>query len=328
MNARTLFAASIRLLSAAALAAGLALPAHAQGYPARTVHLVVPFPPGGSTDIVARAFGEELQKRLGQPFVVENRPGASGSIGIGSVARAAADGYTLLVTSNTLVTTPALNRKLPYDVLKDFAPVSLVADMPIALAAVPSLPGANLAEAIAHIKSHPGKYNYGSAGIGAPQHLTTEYLRALAGIDIIHVPLQGQGPMINEMLGDRVHLSFLVLSTAKPHFERGSLRSLGVAGAQRSPLAPGEPTIAEGGVTGFAVSWWQGLLAPAGTPAEVVQLLEREIREIGRQPAFHARLVELGLDFVGSTPAEFGRAIENDLKLWTRIADDAGLVAK
>lgn len=321
-----------RALLLAGLLAPLALLAPAapaaEPYPSRPVKLVVPFPPGGSNDLLARDMAEALGRRLNAPFVVENRPGAGGAIGIEAVARAPADGHTLLVVSNSLVTAPALNRQLRFDVVKDFAPISLIAELPTVLAATPDVPGTTLAEALAHIKANPGKLNYASGGIGAPQHLSMEYLKAVTGTDIVHIPLQGQGPMLTEMLGGRVQLMIGVFSTAQPYFAKGTLKALATGGARRTPAAPDLPTIAEAGVPGYQVQWWLGALAPAGTPPEVIALLNREILALHEDPAFRAKLAAAGIDWVGSGPAGFAEAIARDLALWKKVVADAGIDAQ
>lgn len=320
---------SRRIIFGAILAAVLsAHAAAAQDYPSKPVRVVVPFPPGGGTDLYARELSQALAQRLGQPFVVENKPGASAAIGTELVAKAAPDGYTILVTSNSLVTAPALNRKLRFDPVKDLAPVTLGADQPIALAVAPAVKGGSLGEVLADIKANPGKYNYVTAGVGSPQHLTTEHLRSLTGIDAVHVPLQGQGPMITELISGRSQIGFLVFSSAKPYFDNGQLRSVGIAGPKRTDVAPGQATLAEGGIKDFAVQWWLGVLAPAGTPEPIVQKLNREIVAIGSEPAFRSKLAAAGIDVIGSTPAEFAKAIKDDLALWTSIVDKNGIEAK
>ncbi|MBP2228649.1 tripartite-type tricarboxylate transporter receptor subunit TctC [Azospirillum agricola] len=324
---RALLAAGL-LAPLALLVAGAPGAQAADAYPSRPVRLVVPFPPGGSNDLLAREIADALAQRLKAPFVVENKGGAGGAIGIEAVAKAPADGYTILVVSNSLVTAPALNRQLRFDAVKDFAPIALIAELPTVLAVTPDVPGTTLAEALAHIKANPGKLNYASAGIGAPQHLSTEYLKSATGADIVHIPLQGQGQMLTEMLGGRVQLMIGVFSTAQPYFAKGSLKALATGGARRTPAAPNLPTIAEAGVPGYAVQWWLGALAPAGTPPDIVGLLNREILALGQDTAFRAKLAAAGIDWVGSGPAEFGRTLARDLALWTKVVADAGIEAK
>lgn len=311
-------------LSALPAAAQTAAPAPAD-WPRQPVKLVVPFPPGGGTDLLAREIAQRLSKPFGQPFVVENKPGAGAAVGIEAAARAT-DGHTILFTSSNFVTVPALNPKVRFDVVKDFKPVTLAAGQASVLAVHPGIPGATLAEAIAHIKANPGKYNYGSAGIGSGQHLSTEHLRAQTGIDVVHIPLQGQGQMITEMLGGRVHLNFLVLSTALPHFRSGAIRPLGVSEAERSPFAPDIPTIQEAGVPDFVLRSWLGALVPANVPDTVVERLHREIVALNADPEFKAKADTAGFTLIGSTPAAFAAVIRDDLALWSRIARTAGAV--
>lgn len=315
------------LLLAAALLVPLTGPALAQSYPSKPVKLVVPFPPGGSNDLLAREIADGLSRRLNTPFVVENKSGAGGAIGIDSVAKAAPDGLTLLVVSNTFVTMPALNNALRFDILKDFAPISLLGELPTVLAVTPDVPGNSLGEVLAYIRAHPGQLNYGSAGIGAPQHLSTEYLKSLAGLDMVHVPLSGQGQMLTEMLGGRVQFMIGVFSTAQPYFAKGTLKPLATGGAKRTPSAPDLPSVAEAGLPGYQVQWWLGALAPAGTPPGIVAKLNAEILSLHDDEGFRAKLKAAGIDWVGSSPAEFSRVLEHDLTLWRKVVAEAGIEA-
>lgn len=321
----------MRLLRPLLLAAALLVPwtgsAQAQSYPSKPVKLVVPFPPGGSNDLLARQIADGLSRRLNNPFVVENKPGAGGAIGIDAVAKAAPDGHTILVVSNTFVTMPALNRGLRFDILKDFAPISLLGEVPTVLAVTPDVPGDTLGEVLAYIRANPGTLNYGSAGIGAPQHLSTEYLKSLAGLDLVHVPLSGQGQMLTEMLGGRVQFMIGVFSTAQPYFAKGALKPLATGGARRTPSAPDLPTVAEAGLPGYQVQWWLGALAPAGTPAGIVARLNAEILALHDDDGFRAKLKAAGIDWVGSSPDEFAGVLDRDLTLWKKVVADSGVEA-
>lgn len=315
------------LLSAAtaALLLGMApLAAVAADWPTRPVRLVVPFPPGGGTDLLAREIADQLSKQFPQPFVVENKPGAGAAVGTEYVANAT-DGHTFLFTSSNHVTVPALNTKLRYDIGKDFKSITLVADQASVLSVDPDLPGADLQEVIEHIRQNPGKYNYGTAGIGSGQHLNTAYLEQLTGIEMVHIPLKGQGEIITELLGKRIQVGFLVLSTALPYFQSGDIRPLGVATPERSPFAPDIPTIAEGGVDAFVSRSWLGLLGPASTPDEVVTRLHDAVTALADDPGYRAVTDKAGMTLVNSTPAEFDAEIARGLAQWQRVVAEANI---
>lgn len=318
----------LRLASASLVAAGIALgsPALAANadWPTKTVKLVVPFPPGGGTDLLARALAERLSKSFGQTFVVENRPGAGAAVGTEYVARAT-DGHTFLFASSNHVTVPALNTHLRYDIFKDFKSISLVSDQASVFAVSPDLPGKNLTEVLAHIKANPGKYNYGTAGIGSGQHLSTAYLQQLTGIDVVHVPLKGQGEIISELLGKRIQLGFLVLSTAVPYFEAGTIRPLGVSTEQRSPFAPDIPTLSEAGVPNFVARSWLGLLGPASTPDSVVTKLHDAVVGYQNDPSYIAITDKAGMTLVNSTPAAFDAEIKRGYQQWRTVVTNANI---
>ena len=311
-------------LALTGLAAVAAPPARAQDYPSQTIHLIVPFPPGSNTDFYARELAAGLQERLGQTVIVENKPGAASLIGSTFVAQAAPDGYTLLVNSNSLVTTNVTAKTPPFDPQKDLVPVTLAAEQPIALAVTPDVPGATFAEVLADLKKNPGKYVYTTSGIGSPQHLSFALFSALTGVDAVHLPMQGQGQMITEMLAGRAQIGFLVFSSAKAHFDSGALRALG-AGKDRIPVAPDLPTLAEQGITDFSVTFWLGVLAPAGTPEAVVARLNEAIVAVGNDPAVKQKLADAGIYTIGSTPEAFGTLIAGETSLWSGIMEKAGI---
>ncbi len=306
----------------------VAVPALAEAWPARPVKLIVPFPPGGGNDVYARELGQALQKRLGQPFVVDNRGGAAGNIGISAAANSPADGYTLLVVSNTLVTNPALSASAPYDIYKDFVPISLAANLPVALIASPEIKQKNLKDFIAYAKANPGKVTYGSAGMGAPHHLTTEYFASKAGVQLLHVPFKGQGQIVPELLSGRVDVAFLAIASVMQFLETGKLHGIAVAGRERTSIAPKLPTLAEAGLPGVSVDWWLGVLAPAGTPKEIVQKLSTEIMALNQQPEFKARLAQQGIDVVGSSPEQFAAVLKEEVPRWKEVVKGAGIKAQ
>jgi tripartite-type tricarboxylate transporter receptor subunit TctC len=300
----------------------------AQAWPAKPVKLVVPFPPGGGNDTFARELAGELQKKFGQPFIVENKAGASGNIGIEYVAKSAPDGYTILVVSNTLVTNPALSKEVPYDVLKDFVPITQAANLPVALIVADAVPAKTLKELIAYAKANPGKLTYATAGVGAPHHLTTEYFNSRAGVEMLHVPFKGQGQMVPELLAGRVDVGFLAISSVTQHLKTGKVRGLAVAGKERTAIAPELPTLSEAGLPGVSVEWWLGVLAPVGTPADIVTRLNTEIVALCRSPEFKARLLGQGIETIGTTPDAFAAILREEIPRWTTVVKSAGIKAE
>jgi tripartite-type tricarboxylate transporter receptor subunit TctC len=291
-------------------------PAAAQSdYPARPVRIVVPSSPGGGTDILARVLADHLSRSMGGQFFVENRPGAGQMIGIESVARAAPDGHTLLMAASTLAINPAMYRKVSYDALKDFAPITQVAGLPNVVLVHPSLPVQSLADLIALAKEKPGHLTYASAGIGTSPHMGMELLKSMAGIDLAHVPFRGTGPAVTEMLSGRVPVGLSNTLTAIPHIEGGTLRALAVTGAKRADALPKIPAIAEAGVPGYEALQWYGLLAPAGTPPEIVARIAADV-----SAALKERLAADGAEAVGGTPAAFATLIRDELDKWAKVA--------
>jgi tripartite-type tricarboxylate transporter receptor subunit TctC len=295
--------------------------ARAQTYPARPVHAIVPFPPGGATDIVARPILQELSNRLGQPFLVENVPGASGDIGTAKAAKAAADGYTLLLAYSSHVVNLSLFEKVPYDPVKDFAPITLAVTSPSILCVHPSFPAKTLGDLIALIKAHPGKYTYASGGTGTQPHLVGEQLRLSLGLDLVHVPYNGGGPALVSMIAGHTPVGFTTLPPTVAHIKSGRLRGLAVTGHSRS--VPDVPTMAEAGYPEIVGDSWVGVLAPAGTDNHIVALLNREIVGILKEPAMKERLLDLGYEAVGNRPDEFAAQIRNEIPKWAKIIRSA-----
>jgi tripartite-type tricarboxylate transporter receptor subunit TctC len=297
----------------------------AEEYPARTVRVIVPFAPGGGTDIVARILGQQLSLKLGQSFVIENRPAGSGIVGADLVAKAPADGYTLLFAFSSLSSSAKLFSHLPYDPIRDFAPVALATTSPL-LAVVPaSLPAKSIAELIAHAKAHPGKLNYGSSGPGSSPHLATELFLSMTGAQMAHIAYKGIAPAITALLADEVQFSLVPIAVGMPQVRAGKLRALGVAGLSRSSAAPELPTIAESGLPGFEVIGWWGLLAPAKTPRGTVDLLNRELRAALELPDVRRTLLDQGMDPAGGTPEQFGALIKADMDKWGEIGRRLGV---
>lgn len=313
-------------LSAAALAVAFPHLATAQAdYPSRTVKMVVPFPPGGSTDIAARVIAERLSSVWKQGVVVENRAGGGGSVGAEIVARAPADGYTILmgVTGSHAINI-SLNTKLKYHPLRDFDAVTQVGTLPNVLVSHPSVQANNLQELIALAKREPGKLNYASLGNGTAAHLTFEMFKSLAGVNIVHVPYPGSGPAINAMLAGDVHLMIDGLPSSLPHITVGKMRALAVTSATRSSVLPKVPTIAESGFTGFSADAWNGLFVPKGTGQVIIDKLHTEVTSILNLPAVQERFAALGLNPIGSTPAEYTAYVQAEIDKWARFVRVSG----
>lgn len=307
----------------ATLASGAAL---AQAYPSKPIRLIVPFPAGGAVDISARAIGAELSKSLGQQVVVENRPGAGGNLAAEAAARSAPDGYTLfMATSAILAVNPVLYAKVPFDPVKDFAPISVVASSDNVLVVHPSVPAQSVGELIALAKANPGKYSYASSGSGSSTHLAAEMFKMMAGVDLLHVPYKGGPPGVVDLLAGQVHMIFDLVPSALPHIRSGKIRALGVAGVQRSPLLPGVPLISESGVPGYRSSVWFGLVAPAGTPAEIVSRLSADVAKGVRQAEFRDRLTGMGYDVTSTTPEQMAEMIRADIPRWAQVVKTNGI---
>jgi len=315
----------ILILSIAAFACAASLAGAADEYPARAVRVVVPFAPGGGTDVVARILAQQLMQRLGQSFVVENRPAGSGIVGADFVAKAQGDGYTLLFAFSSLSSSAKLISQLPYDPIGDFAPVALATTSPLVMFLHPSVPATNLKEFIAYAKANPGKLNYGSSGPGSSPHLATELLMSMAGIQMTHIPYKGIAPAITAQLANEVQMSLTPIAVGMPHAKAGKLRALASGGLKRSVAIPDVPTIAESGLPGFEVIGWWGMLAPSKTPRPVVNLLNREVRAALDNAEVKRSLVDQGMDPAGGTPEQFGALIKSDMEKWGDIGKRLGV---
>jgi tripartite-type tricarboxylate transporter receptor subunit TctC len=300
-------------------------PAHAQAFPNKPVRLVVPFPPGGPLDTVGRALAQKLTEAWGQSVIVDNRPGAGGNIGADLVAKAAPDGYTVVMGAlSTHAVNPSLYAKMPYDAIKDFAPITLVAITPNVLVVNPSLPVNSVRELVAYAKANPGKLAFGSGSNGSAGHLAGELFKADTGTDLLHVPFKGAAPAMQALLSGDIQLMFDNLASASAQVKAGKLKALAVTTARRSPLAPDLPTMAESGVPGFDISTWFGLLAPAGTPPDVVARWNAEVGRILRTPDMRERLTAMGAEAAPDTPAEFAQFIASEAAKYARIVKVSG----
>jgi len=313
----------LKVLSRASLLSLLiSLSAFAQGYPTKPIRMIVPYPPAGGTDIVARVVNEPLSTLLGQPIIVDNKGGAAGNLGTDLAAKATADGYTVLFTLSSHTINPKLYGKLPFDVEKDFAAVSLAAYIPQILVVNTSVPINNIQELIAYAKARPGKLNYASVGIGSPGHIAGELFKLKTGVDIVHVPYKGGGPAVTDTLGGQVQLLFVSLPAAFQYVKAGRLRAIAVASDKRSVAAPDIPTIAEQGVD-CVVNSWYGALVPAKTPPAVVTRLNGAMVEVLNRPDVREKLMVQGAEAASSTPAEFEALIRDELKKWDYVIREA-----
>ena len=313
-------------IALAALFACAAFHVQAQGYPAKPVRIIVPFAAGGGTDIVARTVGARLGEGLGQTVIVDNRAGAAGAIGTELAAKSAADGYTLLMGSNgPLAISPGLHAKLPYDPLRDFAPVALITTMPFLMVVHPSLPVRSVKALVALAKARAGQLNYGSPGSGSSTHLAMELFKSMAGIAIVHVPYKGVAPAATDLISGQVQMMSGDLNTLMPHVKSGKMRPLAVTGATRSALLPDMPTLSEAGVPGYEASGWFGIFAPAATPREIVRRLNGEIVKALASIELRKRLAGLGGEVAGETPERFGAHLRDEIAKWGRLIRAIGL---
>jgi tripartite-type tricarboxylate transporter receptor subunit TctC len=311
------------LIAGAALVT-LASHAAAQSFPSRPVRIIVPLAAGGPGDVLARAVGQKLSESLGQPVVIDNRPGANTNVGAEVVAKAAPDGHTLLATASTLTINPSLYASLPYDPIRDFAPVTLIATTPLMLVVHPSLPVRSVKELIALAKAKPSQLLYGSAGNGSTLHLAGEMFNTLAGVKLTHVPYKGVTGAFSDLLGGQISLMFPGTPIALPQAQAGKLRALGTTGSKRTPAAPELPTIAEAGVPGYEVSVWYGILAPAGTPPAIVNRLHTEVSRIVQLPDIKERWAVLGAEPVSNAPDQFAAFLKADLGKWAKVVRESG----
>jgi len=315
----------VALLLIASLAAGASL---AQDYPSRPVRIVVPFSPGGSTDVLARIVGQKLTERSGQPVIIENRAGAGGNIGAEQVARSAPDGYTLLLGGVPHAISASLYSKLPYDLARDLAAIAEIASFPSAIVLHPSLPANSASELIALARARPGRLSFGSAGNGSPNHLSLELFQTMAGVRMVHVPYKGSGQLVGDLLAGQVQLASMGLPVAVPHVQSGKLRAVAVTGAARSSLLPEVPTLSEAALPGFEVTSWYGVFGPARLPADIVVKLNSEIGSAVTAPEVKERLAALGAEPSVKTPDQFGRYVRQEIAKWAKVVKDSGAKAE
>lgn len=317
------------LIAASALFVAACLPifsAHAQNYPDRPIRIVVPYSAGGGGDILARMFAERLKDRLGQPVIVDNKPGAGTLIGSDFVAKAPADGYTLLLTTNSLLIAPILNAgAATFDPVKDFAPVAPIGSIAIMLVANPALPANNAAELVTYLKKNPGKVSFASAGAGGITHLAGELFKMRTSVDMVHVPYKGAAPALTDLMGGQVGLLFDAVITAYPHVKSGKLKAIGMGNATRWAGAPDVATIAESGVPNFNVSGWYGVLAPAGTPPKVLERLNSEANAIIKDPDFALKLSDKGLTPMGGSLEQYRAIVQEDHVTWLKVIKDGNI---
>lgn len=327
MTNSSVFAPRRLLLSAAALAALPGFSAQAQSWPARPVRVVLPYPPGGPTDVLVRIVAARLSDALGQTFAVDNKAGASGMIGSAEVAKAAPDGYTLLGNASIHVINPSLYPKVAFDAIADFTPITQLAHVPLMVVVNNDLPVRNIRELIAYGKAHPGKLNFGSSGNAAAPHLAGESFKIATGLQMQHVPYKGSSPALTDLIGGQIQLMFDSMPSAMPHVKSGKLRALAVTTARRSLALPDLPTVAESGVPGFDISTWYGMWAPKGMSREWTERLAAEIGKILKMPDVREKYAGLGAEPVGSTPDEFAAYCRSELNKWSRVVRESGAKA-
>ncbi len=299
--------------------------AAAQDFPNKPIRLIVPFPAGGPNDIIARVVGQRMSELTKQPVLIDNRGGQAGVLGTDAVAKANPDGYTIgIVSASALVISPTME-KVPYDVGRDFAPVTLAVTVPEMLIVASNFPANNMAELVALAKAQPGKFNFASAGVGGLPHLAGELLKLTAKIDIVHVPYRGAAPAINDLLGQQVQMAFLDLPVLLPHIKAGTLRPIALGAPQRAPTAPDVPTTAEVGMPDILIENWYGMVAPAKTPNNIIAALNRIANEAMADPSVKEKLADQGLTVAGDTPEHFRGYIEAETKKWARVIKDAGV---
>jgi tripartite-type tricarboxylate transporter receptor subunit TctC len=314
-----------RLIAAALIAAAASPAAIAQGYPSGPLRIVVPFTPGGGTDILARLLAQKLNESWGQPVVVENRPGAAGTVGTAFVAKAAGDGYTLLIVPAGYAGNPGLYKQLPYDHTRDLAPISWLASGPLTLVVHPSLPAKSVKELIVFARARPGEINFGSSGAGTLPHLSAELFNSMSGIRMVHIPYKGAGAAVTDVLAGRVPIYFMNILQSVSLIKAGKLRALGVTTPERSPIAPDIPSIAESGLKGYDMTNWYGLLAPAATPREAIVKLNSEVVRILNLPELKGRLADDGMTVVASTPERFAEFLARETDKFTKVIEAAGI---
>lgn len=320
---------SVKLFGLAALSAATLFGAQAHAaYPERSVTWIVPFPPGGAMDVIARTLGEAMGNELGQSFVIENKPGAGGNIGASQVAKAKPDGYTIMIVANGMAVNPSLYKSLNYDPIKDFEPISLLADVPNVLVTQATRSDINsVQDVIEQTKANPGKYSYASAGIGTSIHLAGALFTYLSKTDILHVPYRGSGPAVSDLLGGQVDYMFDSITSAKPHIDAGKLKVLGITTTKRSATLPDVPTIAESGLEGYELRPWFGTFAPAGTPPEVIDSLNKAMLKAMDSEKVKTTFATIGAEKIGSSPAELKAYLAEETAKWQKIIQETGISA-
>jgi len=324
MNMKRRFLAEI--LAGIALLLGMSATwSQSSSYPTRPIRLIVPFPPGGAVDPIARSIAQKLEETWGQPVVIDNKAGAATIIGTEIVAKAAPDGYTVILVATSFTVNAAMYSKLPYNPVKDFTPISLVSRLPNMLVVNPQLPVSSVKELIDYLKARPGQVNFSSIGNGTTQHLAGELFKSMAGVNMVHVPYKGSGPSMMSVVSGETSVTFDSIFLLTPQVKAGKLRALAATGTQRSPIAPNLPTVSESGLPGFNVGGWVGFLAPAGIPREVLQKWYGEISRILQLPEIRERQISQGLEPVGSTPEQFAEFIKAEIAKWANVAKQAGI---
>ena len=308
------------------VAGALGAPVQAQTYPDRPIRFILPFPPGGGTDIVGRLVGQRLSEQLGQPLVVENRPGAGSHVGIEIAAKAKPDGYTIVLVAPEFTTGPSLYKKLNYDPIKDFTPISMVARISYVMTIGPTLPVNSLKEFIDYAKANPGKVNYGSPGNGSGPHIAVELLKSLTGIDIVHVPYKGAGPAMTGLLGGEVGMTVLAAAAAVPHVQAGKVKAVAVLSRDRVAALPNAPTSAEAGVDRWLVDLWWGILMPAGTPREIVNRVNAAWVKTAAMPETIEKMRTAGFEPLSGTPEQLGSFVSSETARWAKVIKDANIV--
>jgi tripartite-type tricarboxylate transporter receptor subunit TctC len=314
----------LNLAAGAVALPALGRPAFAQAYPTRPVHIIVPVPAGGALDIMARMIGQWLAERMGQPFIVENRPGAGTNLGIEAVVRSAADGYTLLLVPGSVTVNATLNKKLPFVFMRDIVPISMMSQLPLVMEVNPDVPAKTVAEFIAHAKANPGKVSYASSGVGTPQHVTAELFKLMTGVQMLHVPYRGGAPALTDLMGGQVQVMFSPLPESIASIKAGKLRALAVTTAKRTQALPDVPTVAET-VPGFESTTWQGIGAPANTPPDIVERLNKEINAGLADPKIKKRMEDLGSVPTPMSSAEFKKLIVAEIEKWAKVIHDANI---
>lgn len=324
-TAKRILMAAVLVAVAVLFSAVMISPLCAQTYPNKPIRFILPFPPGGATDIFGRIIGQKLSEQLGQPLVSENRPGGAGNIGLEATAHARPDGYTIVLTVQTIAISPSLFKKINYDPIKDFAPISLVGQIPMVLVIRPSLPIRNLKELVEYARANPRKLNYGSGGTGNANHLVFELLKYLTKIDIVHVPYKGVNQAMIGLMSGEVDMVSIGPPAALPHIQSGKVRALAVLQKERVPTLPDVPTSREAGVDNFEVTSWYGILAPGGTPREIVRRLNSEWKKVSTAPDTLEKMESAGVEPLSSTPEQFSDFIKSEIARWAKVIKEANL---